>query len=196
VPTLFCRMLEALHFARSLSVASDSVLERRAAVLHVPADVPTTGNTGKFDGMASFILDRSHIALVHNHGIDPKDRKLSAARGDTASDERLRKLPHFGKDGDGFVMPGGTATLIYNWRCGKMESQFLSPAGTTCNCSGGSTPWDSWLSGEESVMQTDDVERPHGLFYRFIPDKLGPLAEGGRLQPLLISDQPGGDAPY
>jgi uncharacterized protein len=96
---------------------------------------------GKFDGMASFILDRSHIALVRNHEIDPKDRNLSAARGDTVLEDKLRKLPHFGKDGDGFVMPGGTSTLVYNWRRGKVERQFLSLAGTTYNCSGGTTPW-------------------------------------------------------
>jgi secreted PhoX family phosphatase len=195
---------------------------------------------GKFDGMAPFILDRSRIALVRNHEIDPKDRALGAARDDFMLEEKLRKLPHFGKDRDGFVMPGGTSTMIYNWQREKVESQFLSLAGTTYNCSGGTTPWGSWLSCEETVMQADEVERPHGwvfevpargmglatpvplsglgrfrhesatvdpqsgivyltedrpdgLFYRFIPDTRGVLAEGGRLQALVMSDWSAGD---
>ncbi len=41
------------------------------------------------------------------------------------------------------------------------------------------------------VYQTED--RPDGLIYRFIPHKRGQLAEGGKLQALVIKDQPSRD---
>ncbi|MEG2313765.1 alkaline phosphatase PhoX, partial [Brevundimonas sp.] len=63
-------------------------------------------------------------------------------------------------DAEGGIYPlgGGTTTLVYNLKTGKLERSHLSLAGTATNCAGGKTPWGSWLSCEESLAGTK-----HGL---------------------------------
>jgi secreted PhoX family phosphatase len=46
---------------------------------------------------------------------------------------------------------GGTSTVVYDTKKQKVVRQFLSLAGTLRNCAGGPTPWDSWVTCEESV---------------------------------------------
>ena len=43
---------------------------------------------------------------------------------------------------------GGTTTLVYNPKTQKVETEYLSLAGTLVNCGGGITPWGSWISCE------------------------------------------------
>ena len=50
---------------------------------------------------------------------------------------------------------GGTTTLIYNTKEQRLERHFLSLAGTTRNCAGGPTPWNSWITCEETVNGPD-----------------------------------------
>ena len=44
-----------------------------------------------------------------------------------------------------------------------MERQFLSLAGTKYNCSGGKTPWGSWLTCEESFTSVGLVKTGSGI---------------------------------
>jgi secreted PhoX family phosphatase len=48
-----------------------------------------------------------------------------------------------------------------------VRRQFLSLAGTLRNCSGGATPWGSWLSCEESVIRRGEfgAARDHGFVF-------------------------------
>ena len=65
----------------------------------------------------------------------------------------------------GRILPclGGTTTLIYDTKERKLDSQFLSLVGTLRNCSGGPTPWNSWISCEELVMgKTGPCKKNHG----------------------------------
>jgi hypothetical protein len=60
---------------------------------------------------------------------------------------------------------GGTTTLVFDTRTGKLEEHYLSLAGTCRNCAGGPTPWNSWISCEESVFRPADglgFQRDHG----------------------------------
>ena len=64
---------------------------------------------------------------------------------------------------------GGTTTLVYDTKNQKVVSDFLSLAGTSRNCAGGPTPWNSWITCEETVIRkgpgTDGdyrCERDHG----------------------------------
>lgn len=183
------------------------------------------------DGMGAFRLDADRVILVRNHELSPRH----AAVGPFGSPNSLGS--GFGRGGDGGWLPGGTTTLVYDQRSGRVERQHLSLVGTIRNCAGGVTPWRSWLSCEEDVsvaraglMQdhgwvfevpadhagrveaiplramgrfnheaaavdprtgivylTED--RDDSLFYRFLPERSGRLAHGGRLQALAFADR-------
>jgi uncharacterized protein len=103
------------------------------------------------DGMGAFALDRNRVILVRNHELSPPHRSVGALRG--ARPARL--LPAYDQSG-GQPHPGGTTTLVYNLRSGRVERQHLSLLGTIRNCAGGVTPWGSWLSCEEDVSRAGD----------------------------------------
>jgi secreted PhoX family phosphatase len=183
----------------------------------------------KADGMGCFDIGNGEIALVRNHELVPTDD----AGGPIAKG--------FGKRNGEFVS-GGTTTIVLDARTLEVKRQFRSLGGTIRNCSGGVTPWGSWITCEESptgpgqkygdglevnhgwafevpasatglidpvplramgrfnheaacvdpltglVYMTED--RDDGVFYRFIPDVPGKLAQGGTLQAMVIDGLP------
>ncbi len=61
---------------------------------------------------------------------------------------------------------GGTTSLIFNPRSGKWLNSWVSLNGTSTNCGGGATPWNSWLSCEETLNGRDNgFLEPHGWVF-------------------------------
>lgn len=185
------------------------------------------------DGMGAIRLDDRRMALVRNHELAPRH-----GEGRAFPAQAPRDIATFDRGADGEPLPGGTTTMIYDYRSGTVERQHLSLVGTIRNCAGGTTPWGSWLTCEEDTSRAGEngQARDHGwvfevpaaarglaspvpltalgrfnheaaavdprtgivyltedrgdsLFYRFLPERPGELARGGRLQALAFRDR-------
>lgn len=114
------------------------------------------------DGMATFLSPTAETILIRNHELLPN--QTPGPFGDRGAELRPADAPLLYDLGAGKTAHhGGTTTLVYDTKRQRVVRQFLSLAGTTRNCSGGPTPWNSWLSCEETVLPAGfDAE---GEFY-------------------------------
>ena len=140
---------------------------------------------GSHDGMAAFAGDNGRIILVCNHEVAPSQQDLSAfAEADPAKYDAISDRLY---DRGGGKTPGagGTTTTVYNPATRETERQHLSLAGTEWNCSGGPTPWGSWLSCEESFSRPGTElsglrivtrDQPHGYVFEVPSSATGLVA--------------------
>ncbi len=131
----------------------------------------------KADGMGCLDLDTGEIVLVRNHELVPSDD----AGGPIANGFGTHK---------GKVVPGGTTNIVLDANTLEVKRQFRSLGGTIRNCSGGVTPWRSWLTCEEAPTGPgqrygDGLAVNHGWVFEVPGDATGlvdpvPLRAMGR----------------
>jgi len=119
------------------------------------------------DGMGAFPGPDGLTIIIRNHEIWPG---LPASFGAFGKRNRLLKrlredlIYDRGKRGNYCL--GATTTLVFDTRSQKLKSQYLSLAGTLGNCSGGATPWNSWLVAEETFEEAGKTyHKDHGYIF-------------------------------
>lgn len=138
-------------------------------------DTMSDGGTvpDKADGMGCLNLGNGEIVLVRNHELIPTDD----AGGPIATG--------FGT-WNGEYTPGGTTNLVLNANTLEVKRQFRTLGGTIRNCSGGVTPWGSWLTCEEAPtgpgqLYGDGLAINHGWTFE-IPGNATGLVEPAPLR--------------
>jgi secreted PhoX family phosphatase len=118
---------------------------------------------GDPDGMAAFPMEDGRIGLICNHELSAGELAKGAyGRRNERFDAARQRYCY--DPGRGFgPQLGGTTTMIYDPARERLERQYLSIAGTDRNCAGGPTPWNSWITCEETNLRADDtVAKDHG----------------------------------
>jgi secreted PhoX family phosphatase len=135
-------------------------------------DLMSTGlpTPGSHDGMATFRAGGHRSLLVRNHERG-NGSPFSAAYYDAQA-------------------AGGTTTLEFDTREGRLLESRDSLSGTLRNCAGGPTPWKTWLTCEETTAFTTV---PHGYIFEVEADGMGdptPLRDMGRFSHEALAADP------
>ena len=137
---------------------------------------------GAHDGMAAFAGPGGRTLLVRNHELTWDN---SEAGPFDAGNRMLGQVPS-NRLYDSAPALGGTTTLVFDSRTSQLEQHYLSLGGTVRNCAGGPTPWDTWVSCEETMQNPDDHHRErHGYNFEVPASGIGlampvPLKAMGR----------------
>jgi len=136
----------------------------------------------KHDGMAAFEAKGGLVALVRNHEVlAPAPGRTSVAFGDRPYDK---------------ACGGGTTTTIFDPAAERVVSVTPSLSGTLVNCAGGPTPWGSWLSCEETLLdpkRNPATTKPHGYIFEVPHDGVSnatPITGMGRFWHEAIAVDP------
>jgi len=118
---------------------------------------------GDPDGMAAFPTSDGRVAVICNHELSAEQINMSPFG---PSQEYLPECDPAKIYDAGFGKTpqiGGTSTLIYNPKTNQKEGHYLSLVGTERNCAGGPTPWNTWITCEETnTLASARFEKDHG----------------------------------
>lgn len=121
---------------------------------------------GLYDGMGAFKAKNDRVILVRNHEMGPGPSRTSpfGALNEHIGKVSKDKIYDYAKGGKTCL--GGTTTFVYNEKTQKVELEYLSLTGTIRNCAGGVTPWNTWITCEETEFkqggQSGFLEKDHG----------------------------------
>ncbi|MCD6051656.1 MAG: phosphatase [Verrucomicrobia bacterium] len=128
------------------------------------------------DGMATFAGPNGLTILIRNHEVGTTSGGAAGAFGkDFKLRSKLKDEQFYDAGRKGKPCQGGTSTIVFNTRTQAVVSQYLSLTGTVRNCAGGPTPWNSWITCEESVeLAGVDLDKNHGFNFE-VPASVTPM---------------------
>ena len=123
---------------------------------------------GRPDGMACFADPDSadKCILMRNHeNWESVPLGSPFGKGNELLD-RVSESQLYDRKKDGSPFFGGVTKLVYDLKNKRMEKDFLVLTGTAANCSGGKTPWGSWLTCEEEMLKPEEGSgKYHGFVF-------------------------------
>ena len=150
------------------------------------------------DGMGAFAVegDPDRCILIRNHEVKIGQEDMGPFADPHGPGHALSDTQIYDRTLLGQPLGGGTTTLIYNLMTRQLERSWLSLAGTERNCSGGTTPWGSWLTCEESrKVAGDGGQKDHGYVFEVpasaqSPVEAVPLKDMGRFNHEAVAVDP------
>ncbi|SCK43371.1 hypothetical protein H181DRAFT_03793 [Streptomyces sp. WMMB 714] len=143
-----------------------------------------------FDGMAAFAADGHHNRHGHKHG------KTWLVRNHENRQDGKVGVPTV----DGLTYDPdakGGCTLLELDHDNEVLQERVGIAGTSTNCAGGTSPWDTWLTCEETEFKAGEegYSKDHGFIFEVgfrhdRPTSTEPLTAMGRFQHEAIAFDP------
>ncbi|UZD23181.1 alkaline phosphatase PhoX [Algoriphagus halophytocola] len=122
---------------------------------------------GRNDAMAAFKGNDGKVIVIRNHEISSDDLENGPFGKDNSKLQQLASSDIYDRGYGKNPSLGGTTTFLFNEDTQEIEYQYLSLAGTIRNCAGGPTPWNSWLTCEETFESKLDGVNEHNHGYVF-----------------------------
>lgn len=134
---------------------------------------------GRNDAMAAFESKDGKVLVVRNHELSSDDTENGPFGIDNSRLQQLSDSAIYDRGYNKKPSLGGTTTFLFNEDTQEIEYQYLSLAGTMRNCAGGPTPWNSWLSCEETFdSKLEEVnEHHHGYVFEVPVSQTAILAD-------------------
>jgi secreted PhoX family phosphatase len=118
---------------------------------------------GDPDGMAAFPTGDGRVAVICNHELDVEQTDKSPFGSQLEYFQKANRSTMYDAGYGKTPQLGGTSTIIFDPKTWRKDTHYLSLAGTERNCAGGPTPWNTWISCEETNTRAGDrFEQDHG----------------------------------
>lgn len=130
---------------------------------------------GAPDGMATFAGPQGETIVIRNHEVNlDADPEMGAFGTENVLADRIDPVLLYDAGTGGGPALGGTTTFVYDTAKQEIVAQYLSLAGTLRNCAGGPTPWNTWITCEETThLAGDALAQDHGYVFQ-VPASITP----------------------